>query len=757
MNIFEKLVLKDHFMFHDLTWEMNKHRLSTIRGINMDRDDNSGNATGKSLLPSSVATILNDSPPSAIRKKSAKEGMGPKSDLRLFFSNEHGAFNIHQYIKSSSVKLELFEGDVDLSIKNKTDIRAEIKAKLPISEETFYSQIYISSLRPPAMFNGKASDRLAYFEEVFDMRMYDVLKKRWSKKLTELGKLGSVHKEMVSRRESLYEQVDLKAEKELKKLKGRHSDIMNQYQTTNLEIQKLVSHTVMMEQIEGDLTEKQIKEKIQENKDRLSKGKKILREKKEAKESYDLYVKTKDKKDRLNRELSSLKAENLYIPNARKLIKEQYSAKHGLEGAMESAENMEEDVLRYKELRNDLNGIKPVKESAKFYTKAINKIELRLEQLSKLKAGEPCPLCDHKIPKDHKHGVADLKKSLTAHEAALVLAEKFEEMEALKKKIPKNILRYRKDIFEKELEKVDAEIERLEKAIDCEGRVERITGALEELTISKTAPAEVKESEIDKIENGIEKIKDSINTLENNLRLLEKIEKSGTTLSYKDAKKALKAKKEWVKEVTPEMKSLGEKIDKLTSASVRSRTSLDQIKEIESKLGEMEERLSQKRILEELVKACSHKGVVLIETQALAQSYIDKLNLIAKGCFLEPITFSANVDTAKFDITAHRSGGEGDIRSLCGSERGQFLPISGLALMSLMPSSQRSNLFIMDELDDNMSIPERRVFTDHFIPKVSETIENTVVITPKSMEEFVIPNSEELVLLRKNKITNWAT
>lgn len=204
---------------------------------------------------------------------------------------------------------------------------------------------------------------------------------------------------------------------------------------------------------------------------------------------------------------------------------------------METAESRKDDILQLKSLIRSLKGVNPPKDSAKAISRRIDKMELRIEQLSKLKAGEPCPLCDHKVSSKHAHDLKKMERELVAEEALRLLAEQVEERDALLKSLPKNLLRYREDTYEKELKAVDDKIVLVEKAIDCEGEVERITGALEEINVPDTAPPKVTDEDIEKIENGIEHIKDSVTTLENNLRLLEKIERSGNTLSYKDAKK----------------------------------------------------------------------------------------------------------------------------------------------------------------------------------------------------------------------------
>jgi hypothetical protein len=159
-------------------------------------------------------------------------------------------------------------------------------------------------------------------------------------------------------------------------------------------------------------------------------------------------------------------------------------------------------------------------------------------------------------------------------------------------------------------------------------------------------------------------------------------------------------------------------------------------------------------VLEALSKAYSNRGIRLLQIEALAEAYVGVMNQHKSSLYAKPVKFIANIEPGKFDIIADR-GTVGDVRSFSGAESRQFLGLSALSLIALMPSNLRSNILVLDELEAGLSSVNRKKFCNDFVPLLQQYVNNLVIITPHMNDDFFIPNAVEQVLVKENGVTTW--
>jgi hypothetical protein len=141
-------------VFDKARLKLNKHPLTVVRGLNLDRKSKkSANAVGKSLLLSLIPTIRYFAPPTSTKKKSAKE-IHRKGSLAGFRVKAQGhIYEILQRSVGKSVNLEIKEDGVEMKFRAKGGGKKGSKTHggaigfleklMPMSSNAFYSLAYI--------------------------------------------------------------------------------------------------------------------------------------------------------------------------------------------------------------------------------------------------------------------------------------------------------------------------------------------------------------------------------------------------------------------------------------------------------------------------------------------------------------------------------------------------------------------------------------------------------------------------------------
>ena len=151
--------------------------------------------------------------------------------------------------------------------------------------------------------------------------------------------------------------------------------------------------------------------------------------------------------------------------------------------------------------------------------------------------------------------------------------------------------------------------------------------------------------------------------------------------------------------------------------------------------------------LELLVKAYSTKGLRLNAIGAITQQLTRSLNENAHMLFSEPFHFDVNLTDSRFDIIADRSPEASDVRKLSKSEQRRFAMLFSYCLNELVPPSRRSNIIVLDEMEDVSSDVNRKLYREVFLPHLNSMIPNVFVVSPlRDMQD--VPGARTLFVVK---------
>jgi DNA repair exonuclease SbcCD ATPase subunit len=751
---FNYIHLVNHLFFKDLHWQLDKYPLSVIRATNLDQKIATSNGVGKSVLGSAPAALLVDAPLMAVKKKSSKDLVQGKARIEFGVTNDKDKWKIVQYAKAKSVKYDIYLNDEPQEIKDIAPARALINKAVPLSEDHIYSQIYISSYRPSVLLYGKSSARLNYFEQIFDLRIYDQLRQAVIKDLKTVN-LDYVQANVLAEQKNLLSSADHKnVKKRLDKIKARHKTILEQYTLSHKNAQNLTRYVALAEQLftpDGTL------EELQELLAKFKKDAIVKQAKVELHQEYKAAIKA-DEKNRARRQaIEAELADLVYEKDAEKEITQLNKKIQSLSDTIKQYEKYREQIERYHHLLHKYTDPDKNTSAPDALQENLSKLRFELQQKRQLKSDKPCPLCAQLVPHSHKNQMQQLKKQISKTEKRLVAAKDLDFIKRAQAKLSSKLLNFDLNAGHQSLEKYRKKLLQVFKHRHTNARIDYLKQQLKHIPrFKKPKTVDKKDWLDDAIEENLGKVQRAIYRIEADIKIKRQLAKlPNQPLSLRDAKKTLLKEQSVVANMTPKLQSVADLMQSLTQEQADYKSTKSRLKAIEQQLADLNESISQRTILEALSKAYSNKGIRLLQVQDLASTYIKTLNRLASNIYSMPIVFSAKVGDNTFDILAERNGKIGDIRSLSGAESRQFLALSALALCSLMPLHLRCSTIIFDEIEAGMAIPARKKFVTDFLPLVMNVVPNVVIITPYTQQEFFIPEAKELMLVRKDKITYW--
>ena len=733
-------------MFEALTWQLDKYPLSVIRGRNLDAKVITSNRVGKSLLPSTLTTLLTDAPPVALKKKSAKELVKNKAQITLELNNHGKDYQIKQLAHGKSVKYAISINKIAQEIKDIKVARQLIQTAVPLSPDHIFSQLYISSYRPSVLLYGSAPTRLNYFEQVFDLRIYDQLRK------SVLEQLQVVNKDFLEANILKQNKLDLQpalkhdVTNKLNKIRRQHADILTEYNRAHTSAQKLTAYVTLAEQIQTEKTYQQLKtdvkiyqKQITDLKQKLNQAQKFNSKAEQAREQIQQRLKIK-------RQLAKLS----YQPVHNQLVKVQQKIRQ-LENKIKDYHRYEPHIERYRKVINKYQH--KIAQPVTQLQQKLSQLKFQLKQQKQLKNKSHCPLCQQKLPHNQHHSYYTISKKINKTKVRVKHAKIIDYINKVQQKIPQTLLVFDINNKQQKLAKLRDKFNDLQLQSEINQQYQEIKQKLRALPKPGTTK---KVKDLQKYEQKLEHYQQQLYRAQNDLKLLAKLaEMDNAEVDFKSAKKLLEQERLIVSQLNPQLENISEQLDQLIQQNSDYQSAYKQLTKLEHKLSRLEKNIKDRDILEALAKAYSTKGIRLLQVQALAETYINTLNRFGSFIYSEPVNFFSEVAPGKFDILAERGGNISDVRYFSGAESRQFMALSALALISLMPNQLRCNLVVLDELEAGLFEVDRKKFATQFLPLMQQYINNLVIITPMLPEQFFIPEAKELLLIKERRNTTW--
>lgn len=629
----------------------------------------------------------------------------------------------------------------------------------------FYATCYIQMQRDCSFQRAKPKERLDFITELFDLHVYDLLRKEYSGHLRTLANAKTEHgvlaNELVEAETKLKELAFTSKDKsklrKLTKSLAKISDRLQELYSSQADLSSIVGKADRLEQLQtkldtalgqiGDLspTDKTL--------DKLKRQLKDIRQWEKYASALETYKKQKAKiKARLEElgdiaspehELKSVISEHDALTDDYDSLKTKrtslVSEFREYETQLDKFTKLEARVkkLRDKALGTGLaktvglkksHGYKEINSTIRPVTDLARVTVDLCDRLDGHNTDGVCPVCNSGSfdSKSLKRNLANARSLIADREIveeyafalrAFSSAEKPTEPTGDVTKLDKRIAK-----IKSKMEVLEERHGVLTKYIDLEESL----GALDK-----------PKKPTDKPKLGYDECEKLIDSVQHAQEIKSRIADLGNVDGVGDAKKRLKKIKAEIAELVEETKDLDTKIRKLKMREYETEILQSNIAKLNKKLEAIGPLLAEQDLYKALQEAYSPNNLKLQAADRIVGFLEDSLNAFSHLAFLEPMRFE--IRTQKDGIRAEviRSNGErSDIVHLSGAETNCFRLLFAMSLLPLLPENRRTNFLVLDEPDSNCSDPVRDHLIREFLPKLRTVVPHIFWITPKTIDGF---------------------
>lgn len=763
--------IRDYLTFSDTTIKLaDEHGLYVVSGDNRDStiSDNT-NAVGKSRLFSCIATALFENDPMSLDKRNRKQVLKAKtSSTSVEIAPHSGA--PHQITQTPS-KIFIAKANKKGEYEDQQAIKLEVARNniaqlFPMSEKMFYATCYIQAQRPCDFQRAKPRERLAFITELFNLDIYDKIRKEFARRLSELAKTGVEYKtladELVETQRRLQE-LNFKEDKaKHKKLKAKISEIQDKLSSLYEQRGGIVSQLeaastrVRVEKKRKKLLEelraiskdiKPSKETVRALKADLALAEEHAAYKREAKRHQDSVAKIEEKIELLPEvpKGATLESVSSRMKADTKLADSLEKQLSTVESEWESYKEQVSDYELQKERAAKL--LKKV-EQTKLYTKFnLGKLDSAKKILAKVQPVidmanvtvalsesledvddhiDSCPICSSKVSFD------SIKK--TVKEARIYLKEfdiiqdYLDVLNAVlsKPKKPSGDIAKLKEEFSVVCKRLDT----AEEVYNTLKKLRDYNESLDELkSYRPKKPKSQPRFDAETCSSAIELVVE-INAIDQSLG-------TSSSVDCESLEKKLKTIKKSISSLTDELEPLEKRKRSYEVSKSNFELLVEQRDKLESKLKKIGPELEKQKLYKALVDAYSPNKLKLQDAEKILSWLEDSLNRYSHLVFLEPMKFQIRTQKDGISAVAIRNNGESsDISQLSGAETNCFRLLLALSLIPLLPENKRTNFLILDEPDNNSSDAVRSHLIREFLPKLRAVVPHVFWITPKPVDEF---------------------
>lgn len=736
--------------------------LVIVSGLNLDSkiSKKQNNGAGKSLLFSIIPNIAYESTPLAAAKRSRKDIMGKGSVASFEIKGNDG----HVYrIEQTPSKYVIYRDGEDLQARTLAIQREWIQKIFPISEDEFYSYVYLQSQRNLEFQVGTPRSRLAYITNVWRLDQYDVLRKYFEKRLSDVKaaqtEFDVLSNQLLGINKSL-EKLNWSAEKQsqLDEASGIVKSLSDTVKSLQTKAAKL---RAQKEQVDFYRKTKALlakaKAKVKYSKAELKEQAQLLQQLEEYERDFAQYEKLTKRWTAKLKEIGDCE----FGPVEAARLK---SRRKKFDSLTEQLSEMKAAAKRHAELIAELSELPEVEApQLSLFTKQARKAgrdarEMLDEELGILnstlsleslvhdhKDGE-CPTCQQKI------NINKLQKSIKAAK------RRKDEVRCMIKALKVNSERVR---IENDLKTVgfddSAYAELKSSAKSVFELVERLEGQeanarrrkeyQDELnSIKKPKPPKAKpsltEQEIEEQAEFISEIK----------RLQERLSEFDEEPSAEGIDEKLVQLEKKLKRTEREYSEAFSVTVKL--GNIRSEVKLlqKQAKELGSQLNRIKPLIEKRDMLKTLALAYSNKGLKLLAVNEILLQLEQNLNRFANFIFAEPFKFEVFSKDDGVHVNVDRGHNKvSDVRQLSGAESDSFRLLYMLSSLVMAEDSRRTNFVVLDEPDSHMDDATRNLFIERYIPFLRTLVPHVFLITPNS--KHLYSNCDHLTVVKKNGIS----
>ena len=737
-------------LFGDVNLNLNPGGIVTVSGKNLNVRrtgvEYDTNAVGKSVLFSSLANVLYERGALHESAKSKKELYGDALGCsRIYHRTEDGVEYCYEQAKSG--KYVVYENGEPLKHDKVANSVSTMQTLFPVCEDAWHHLVVLSSAHPAPFMMAKPEARRNFFSELFNYAYFDELASMAKRQITEKSKTASKLEGFASSIETLRASLSQIPEVDESELESDLNTLLELQDKINgrlslAEFTKIKKRLGELEtELDDEVDEKHLEaakaylEKTQDHVSKLSvkiafsesKKKELLaykedsREFSESLESLADFNISEDPKQAVS-DINALLA-------LLELVGDEDI--HTL-ASVQVLNLTKRDILAFRETYAEQQVLEAEKTSIEHSLAGIRKV------LKNIKGHAKCPFCASDVDEDHFR--AELKR--LSDELDVV----DEKLDAIVTKDFRVLVRYANNLsnnsFCKSLTSgVDwCKLKKIEDSRSVLKLVLRQAKRLQDRVPPEGTHdvAELK-ARLTNVKLKREKAQEYID-FANNL--------GSRAAEYRKLKKKVAGLDEdEMQQDLEELVALKRSVEERQKHQEKRESFLSMIAQIKKDSAKEAKVLEDIPALEVLVRAYSTKGLRLSAISSIAQTLSSSLNENAHMLFSEPFSFDVNITDTRFDIMVDRSPESSDIRKLSKSEQRRFSMLYAYCLNELIPPSSRSNLIVLDEMEDGSSDVNRKLYREVFLPHLNSVVPNVFVVSPlKEMQE--VPGTRTLFVVK---------
>lgn len=749
---FKELHLQNCVYFKDAKLKLDGGDIFVINGLNLkSRERHQSNGSGKSLFFSYLPNIVLGNHPMAIKSNSKSELFTQSGQAQLKLEIDGSDYQIAQ-VGGKSIRYDMYKDGEHINPKTTaTKSERHIRQLLPFSEQEFYTLVYLNSLREFVFQRGKFEQRLAFLTDFFQLDYYDQMREQFQDQLKAIKRVEVEASAYESQRVRYAQEIKELGEEELNldELERRRNKLRVSRKKQSELIGVLRREHQLLElknQLESSIggaakptskRQKEVVARIEAIEKQLSISKEMKRLRKTIESGKVELDKDKSRLDELWQSLFGKNFDTMFKLDT--TIESRYSKyRANKERKSELEENIAELEEKHAKIKKPKLSLDEVKEEIGIRETQLSAYSRLMNRVSDGK----CPTCDSDIDTKNLKKIADraekeLKELRASRWWYSIRADLRNEKEQLKE-----IVLDGGDELEAEYKDYKSKVKHHSRANDLNSRITYIRKELK----SNLAKYKQLKSRIDKdiLNEDLEPLQDEmfsarrIRKLYNQLdEVIESADETNTCL-----KGDVLETKSKLDEATDKLRKIETRLDKANTELQKAQMRAEKIEfltakftELGDKIAKYEKVMSDKAVLETLVKVYSSKGIKLHKINTICRILENNLNHYKALLFGENFKFRIEITDKSFDIIVDRDDGVvSDVRLLSGSEGRRFNLLLLISLLPLTPRSRRTNLVILDEMESNADEVSLRLFCERFIPELHKMIPNIMVISPLPLE-----------------------
>ena len=737
-------------LFGDVNLNLNPGGIVTVSGKNLNVRrtgvEYDTNAVGKSVLFSSLANVLYERGALHESAKSKKELYGDALGCsRIYHRTEDGVEYCYEQAKSG--KYVVYENGEPLKHDKVANSVSTMQTLFPVCEDAWHHLVVLSSAHPAPFMMAKPEARRNFFSELFNYAYFDELASMAKRQITEKSKTASKLEGYASSIETLRASLSQIPEVDDAELESDLNTLLELQDKINgrlslAEFTKIKKRLVELEtELDDEVDEKHLEaakaylEKTQDHVSKLSVKIAFSEAKKKELLAY--------KED--SREFSE-SLESLADFNISEDPKQAVSDINALLALLELVGDEDiptlasvqvlnltkRDILAFRETYAEQQVLEAEKTSIEHSLAGIRKV------LKNIKGHAKCPFCASDVDEDHFR--AELKR--LSDELDVV----DEKLDAIVTKEFRSLARYANNLSNNSFCKS------LTSGVDwC--KLKKIESSRSVLKLVLRQAKRLQDRVPPEGTQDVAELKDRLNNVKLKREKAQEYIDFANNLGSRAAeyrklkKKVAGLDEDEMQQDLEELVALKRSVEERQKHQEKRESFLSMIAQIKKDSAKEAKVLEDIPALEVLVRAYSTKGLRLSAISAIAQTLSSSLNENAHMLFSEPFSFDVNITDTRFDIMVDRSPESSDIRKLSKSEQRRFSMLYAYCLNELIPPSSRSNLIVLDEMEDGSSDVNRKLYREVFLPHLNSIIPNVFVVSPlKEMQE--VPGTRTLFVVK---------